>query len=88
MMEKDRRFIGVSDRETLGRLLRSLKIAIIRRDEEKYEALNIESGNRYNVRIQANIIRCCCPDSQTGQTCKHEMAVGRDLPFFEEYERI
>ena len=83
MMKKSDRFNGVEDPAVLGRLLRSLQIITIKRDDH-VEAVNTKNGNRYKVEINEQNIKCPCQDSSRGNNCKHEIAVARDMILFDE----
>ena len=83
MMSKNHKFIGVADAPTIGRLLRSQDIAVLNRFDF-FKAVNRKNGHTYEVRITGNNIVCPCKDSERGHTCKHEIAVARDLSFFRE----
>ncbi|MBU4373917.1 MAG: hypothetical protein KJ714_05645 [Euryarchaeota archaeon] len=81
MMKRDHRFVNVCDPETLGRLARSFDIRVLNRFEH-FEAVNSKNGHVYKVRIAGEDIVCTCKDSGA-HACKHEIAVARDMGFFE-----
>lgn len=81
MMKTDHRFVNVSDPATLGRLARSFDIRVLNRFEH-FEAVNSKNGHVYKVRIAGENIVCTCKDS-IAHACKHEIAVARDMGFFE-----
>ena len=83
MLERNKRFLNEKNPAVLARLLRSLQIAVLRRAEDRFEALNKINGHKYNISVTDGTIVCTCPNSQRGHACKHEMAVSRDMPLFE-----
>ncbi len=84
MILRNQRFVNVEDQQTLDRLQRSQDIRTINRFEF-FEAVNSRNGHRYRVELKGDEIVCSCPDSQT-HTCKHEIAVARDIGLFEGME--
>ncbi len=84
MMPRDHRFENIEDQHVLDRLRRSQDIRTINRFEF-FEVVNSKNGHRYKVELRGNEIVCSCPDSQT-HTCKHEIAVARDIGLFESME--
>jgi len=82
MMKTDHRFVDVCDPATLGRLSRSFDIRVLNRFDF-FEAVNRKNGHTYEVRITGENIVCPCKDSENGHTCKHEIAVARDLSYFQ-----
>ena len=83
MMQRYHRFVNVQDKQILDRLRRAQDIRTINRFEF-FEAVNSKNGHRYKVQLRGDEIVCSCPDSQT-HTCKHEIAVARDIELFEEW---
>lgn len=81
MMLRYKKFKNVKDQGILARLLRSQDIKVLNRFEF-FEAVNARNGHIYKVKIAGDEIRCSCKDAERN-ACKHEMAVCRDLPFFE-----
>ncbi len=84
MMLRNHRFVNVQDQEVLNRLIRSQDIRTINRFGF-FEAVNSRNGHTYKVHLRGNEIVCSCRDSQT-RTCKHEIAVARDIELFEGME--
>ncbi len=84
MILRNQRFVNIEDKHILDRLQRSEDIRTINRFEY-FEAVNSRNGHRYKIELKGDEIVCCCPDSQT-HTCKHEIAVARDLGLFENME--
>ncbi len=81
MILRNHRFVNVEDQKILDRLLRSQDIRTINRFEF-FEAVNNRNVHRYKVQLRGNEIVCTCPDSKI-HTCKHEIAVARDIELFE-----
>jgi len=82
MMNKNQRFVEVTDQGTLGRLSRSQDIATVRQFSG-FIAVNLKNGNRYQVSQIGDTLICACPDSANGFTCKHEIGVARDMRLYE-----
>ncbi len=81
MILRYQKFVNIEDQQILDRLQRSQDIRTINRFEF-FEVVNSRNGHRYKVELRGNELVCSCPDSQT-HTCKHEIAVARDIGLFE-----
>lgn len=83
MISVNHRFIGVTSPAIIGRISKSQDIVTINRGD-RFEAVNLKNGHRYDVHRIANTLVCVCPDSKRGHECKHEIASLRDLQLFDE----
>ena len=82
MIHRDHTFFRETDPRLLARIEKSQDVKVLNRFEF-FEAWNTKNGNRYKVQIEGSKIICTCHDSQRGNMCKHEIAVRRDLDYFE-----